>query len=100
SGMLDFIALEQAFVEVLGRDRVQMLPVEWIRNAPEAYSSGLLRLGFSGDEIAAFLGAKPENVRASKSLDKIRPWAFRLGAWADRNGGPERFPLPAQGPFR
>ena len=89
AGLIDYPELLGRLRAVLGQDAVEVLAVEWIRQAPERYAAALGRLGFADAEVASFLSAPAENTRASKSLDRARPWAFAAGrrlASADPQG--------------
>ena len=100
AGLIDYPELLGRLRRVLGEDAVEVLAVEWIRHAPERYAATLGRLGFAGAEVASFLSAPAENTRASKSLDRARPWAFAAGQWlasaAPRAGGRLWMPGPAK----
>lgn len=89
AGLIDYPELLGRLRRVLGEDAVEVLAMEWIRQAPDRYAAALDRLGFADGEVASFLSAPAENTRASKSLDRVRPWAFAAGRWfasADPNG--------------
>lgn len=83
AGLIDYAELLARLRGVLGEGAVEVLPVEWIRHAPERYKATLCRLGFDNEEVTRFLAAPPENTRASKSLDRARPWGFAAGRWLD-----------------
>lgn len=81
AGLIDYPELLSRLRRVLGEQAVEVLPVEWIRHRPEQYAATLGRLGFGDGEVAAFLSAPAENTRASKSLDRARPWPYAAGRW-------------------
>jgi hypothetical protein len=101
AGLVDYAELLSRLRGVLGTDGVEVLPVEWINSAPDKYTNGLRRLGFTDEEATNFLGTSAENTRDSKSLDRARPWLYAAGKRLATTTTGERFsnmlPGPAKG---
>ncbi len=85
-GLLAYRRVAAAFENALGRDAVEVLPIEWLRDQPGRYAAGLERLGFEPADMRAFLAAGPENVRGSKTLDRMRPSAWNIGRLIESRG--------------
>jgi hypothetical protein len=72
AGLLRYKSLIKQLGRSLSRDRIVLLPLEWIVHDPGRYKRELLRLGLSASGIDTFLSSEPLNPGSSKQLRKER----------------------------
>jgi hypothetical protein len=73
AGLLRYRSLIKRLERSLPRERIVLLPLEWITQDPARYKQELLRLGLPVSSVDTFLTSPPLNTGSSKKLRKERP---------------------------
>jgi hypothetical protein len=74
AGLLRYRYLVRELTHSLARERLVLLPLEWVREAPDQYLSTLLNLGLPREACQRFIAEPPLNRGADKRLNRERPW--------------------------
>src|SRR5262245_57665142 len=72
AGLLRYRALVERLGEGLPRDRIMLLPLEWLHKDPGCYRTCLLKLGLPTDAIDTFVSSPPLNSGENRPLRRER----------------------------
>jgi hypothetical protein len=86
AGLLRYRSLIKRLERSLPRERIVLLPLEWITQDPARYKQELLRLGLPVSSVDTFLTSPPLNTGSSKKLRKERPFLRVVGQIMAKTG--------------
>jgi hypothetical protein len=73
AGLIRYKTLIKRLEKSLPRERIALLPLDWISQHPDRYKQELLRLGMPTNSIDNLLTGRPLNIGSTKKLRKERP---------------------------